>query len=746
MPSGSIIKKLRIQLLLDSKAYSKALGAATASFAKAGARFRSIGKSLSTSITLPIAAASVALLKFASDAEEQASKLNAVFGKQAQEVTRWAEAYGDAVNRGRESTKSFAADAGAVLGGLGFANEELARTSQLIVQIANDLSSFNNVSTEQAFGAVRGAITGEREALKSLGIVINEANVNQELLNLGLAGGTKNATAQQKAVATLNIIMRNASTALGDAAKTANGFANSSRGMLERFKDISTELGKRLLPIGLKVIGWINSLLGMFAAMSDRAQTTTLVVLGLTAALPPLIYSAGLLATGVAGLTAAFSALAAVAGTTMLPLIAGIAVATAGVVGVWLYWEEVSGFLSASFETVVGWLKTLAGWFVELKDKAIQAASDLVMKVVGKFAELQVKLTRIQDRLTIETDFLFGFDQDKLAEAMRRRRLTDDQLQREIIDSYQQTAGAVAGAVADRYDAATAAIGDLVNEAKGAAIVVGSVASFIGEGASRGIDMAIDDITERAKRKGGAVLEYFKSFLPDFANAVQLPTPGSGVLLPTSPLPLPAGEGGTGDPAAKQKSFNELVQAGIHNVEDFSRRAVSAFDDVSSGIVEAIRSGENFGDTMRRVASDLAADFAQMAIKNVLLSTVAGGMSALGGGSFSGGFASAFQKAFAGGFAEGGYIPGGKFGMVGENGIEFVSGPANITPISDAMMAPTINIINQAPGVQVVPQQNAAGQTEMLILSTVSKDMQRGRIRSQISNQFGAQPTTRLRG
>jgi hypothetical protein len=36
---------------------------------------------------------------------------------------------------------------------------------------------------------------------------------------------------------------------------------------------------------------------------------------------------------------------------------------------------------------------------------------------------------------------------------------------------------------------------------------------------------------------------------------------------------------------------------------------------------------------------------------------------------------------FAGGFANGGTIPSGQFGLVGENGPELISGPANITPI-----------------------------------------------------------------
>jgi phage-related minor tail protein len=51
-------------------------------------------------------------------------------------------------------------------------------------------------------------------------------------------------------------------------------------------------------------------------------------------------------------------------------------------------------------------------------------------------------------------------------------------------------------------------------------------------------------------------------------------------------------------------------------------------------------------------------------------------------GSFGGGGGGGGSNPFAGFFANGGLIPSGKFGVVGENGPELVSGPANITPLN----------------------------------------------------------------
>lgn len=53
-----------------------------------------------------------------------------------------------------------------------------------------------------------------------------------------------------------------------------------------------------------------------------------------------------------------------------------------------------------------------------------------------------------------------------------------------------------------------------------------------------------------------------------------------------------------------------------------------------------------------------------------------------GGGNLLSTIGSGIKSIFGGFFAEGGRIPGGKFGLVGERGPEFIGGPANITPMA----------------------------------------------------------------
>jgi lambda family phage tail tape measure protein len=102
-----------------------------------------------------------------------------------------------------------------------------------------------------------------------------------------------------------------------------------------------------------------------------------------------------------------------------------------------------------------------------------------------------------------------------------------------------------------------------------------------------------------------------------------------------------------------------------------------------------------FARTGKFSMKDFLADIAEMILRSQvqrLIAQIFGGSSLFGGGSGN--------SNFAGGFANGGTIPSGQFGIVGENGPEFISGPANITPMgSGGSVTYNINAVD-APSFQ----------------------------------------------
>ena len=135
--------------------------------------------------------------------------------------------------------------------------------------------------------------------------------------------------------------------------------------------------------------------------------------------------------------------------------------------------------------------------------------------------------------------------------------------------------------------------------------------------------------------------------------------------------------------AAAQEQLNEsnqnfqlLQELGRSAIEDIQGAFTDLFLTTGQGLDDF---ADQFGQTLQRVAANFLANQAIQFILNGL-------------GSFGGPLGS-FASSFAGGFADGGDIPAGQVGLVGERGPEFISGPATITPMS-AMPEISLSVVN----------------------------------------------------
>jgi hypothetical protein len=169
--------------------------------------------------------------KLAADAEEVRAKFSSVFGTTADEVNAWATEYSEAVGRSETDTLKFLGTIGDTLKPLGFAKDAVDGMSKQVVELANDLSSFNNLPTEEVIAGIQSALVGNVETLRRYGVVANEAAIQQEAINSGISETGKNLTAQEKAQAILNITLKGTTDAQGDLRRTQNSAANVQRAL-----------------------------------------------------------------------------------------------------------------------------------------------------------------------------------------------------------------------------------------------------------------------------------------------------------------------------------------------------------------------------------------------------------------------------------------------------------------------------------------------------------------------------------
>jgi len=316
-----------------------------------------IGKGLSVSLTLPILALGAATIKAASDAEETASKFETVFRDISESANKSSKELRDSYGLSTTASKKLLSDTGDLLTGFGFTQKSALDLSTEVNKLAVDLASFTNFSggAEGASAALTKALLGERESVKSLGISILEADVKAKVLENTKKGLTFESERQAKAFATLQIAQAQSANAIGDYARTSQGFANQTRLLGQRINDLAVEFGIILLPYVTKLTSFVTRLVDRFSKLDERTKKIILVVAGLIAVAGPLLLA-------LSGIAAILPAIAGGIALLMGPLglvVLGIAALTYAVIENW--------------DTIRQWAQDIVNYFIDLYNESVVA-------------------------------------------------------------------------------------------------------------------------------------------------------------------------------------------------------------------------------------------------------------------------------------------------------------------------------------------------------------------------------------
>ena len=268
-----------VQKSLDKldKDMKRATTGAAASFNKLGTAIKAIAGAV---IVQQLARAGASAVLFAADIQEMQSKSQVVFGAFRGDVVDALSEFGDQVGRSRFELEGMASTLQDTFVPLGFAREQASKLSVEMTKLAVDVASFNNASDVETMQAFQSALVGNHETVRRFGIIITEATLNQELMRMGIEKGTKAATEQQKVMARMNLIMNGVTDAQGDAARTADSFANQLKAAQANTQELSNAIGVALMPIATELLGTFNDLttsilnagiaMGVFAATPEK--------------------------------------------------------------------------------------------------------------------------------------------------------------------------------------------------------------------------------------------------------------------------------------------------------------------------------------------------------------------------------------------------------------------------------------------------------------------------------------------
>lgn len=205
------------------------------------------------------------MIRVAAAAEEVRSKFQAVFKGEAPEAERRLLAIASSAGRAKIDLLDMAAGIQDILVPLGLSREAAAQLSTGLSQLAVDVGSFQNRSASEVGERFQSALVGNTEAVRSLGINLSAAAVQDEAFRLGLASTKAELTEQDKVLARVSLLYRNTADAQGDAERTADSYENTMKRLSGTLKDTRAEIG---LGLTQDIRTAITETIGL-----DRAQT-----------------------------------------------------------------------------------------------------------------------------------------------------------------------------------------------------------------------------------------------------------------------------------------------------------------------------------------------------------------------------------------------------------------------------------------------------------------------------------------
>lgn len=326
----------------------------------------------------------------ASDLNETLSKSRAIFGENAGALESWASKASTTVGLTKGAALAAASSFGDMFTQIGFTGDAAADMSTSVVQAAADLGSFSNLETADVADRISAAFRGEYDSLQAVIPNINAARVESEAL---AATGKKTAaelTAQEKATAVLAIINKDGARAMGDFARTSDGYANQQKTAAAQTEELATKVGGMVLPALTEMQGFlISNVIPAVSGFVDwlgqngAVLGTVATVLGIAGA-AWLAYNAVVLATKIplmAATAAQWAMNIAMSANPVGLVVAAIVALIAIIIALVMNWDAVVAFLTDVWNGFVTWFTGVMDGFFAWWNELWQGISDWIVGV-----------------------------------------------------------------------------------------------------------------------------------------------------------------------------------------------------------------------------------------------------------------------------------------------------------------------------------------------------------------------------
>lgn len=201
--------------------------------------------------------------------QEDLNLFTASMGKYAKEAQEYAENVGEIMGIDPAKWMRNQGVFNTLLSGFGSVADRSYLMSKNLTQLGYDISSFFNISVEDAMQKLQSGISGELEPLRRLGYDLSQAKLEQTALTLGIEKSVSAMTQAEKAELRYYAIMTQVTTVQGDMARSLDAPANQLRIFQAQLTQASRAIGNIFIPILQKILPIAIAVLRIVRELAD---------------------------------------------------------------------------------------------------------------------------------------------------------------------------------------------------------------------------------------------------------------------------------------------------------------------------------------------------------------------------------------------------------------------------------------------------------------------------------------------
>ena len=188
-------------------------------------------------------------IKNSTEYTETINRFNVSMGEYAKEAGNYAEKVSEVMGIDPAEWMSNQATFMVLAKGFGIVSDRAYTMSKNLTQLTYDLSSFHDISFENAMQKLQSGFAGELEPLRRIGYDLSQARLQQEAYILGIDKKIAKMTQAEKAELRYYAIMKQSTLAMGDMARTLSSPSNQLRIFQAQVKQAARAIGNIFIPI-----------------------------------------------------------------------------------------------------------------------------------------------------------------------------------------------------------------------------------------------------------------------------------------------------------------------------------------------------------------------------------------------------------------------------------------------------------------------------------------------------------------